>query len=105
MTKLSSWLVARAGQQTEVEMMRLWKGLFYCMWMCDKRPVQHELARNLASIADRFEALPPALLYIHCFFMTMEREWPLIDKLRYCKRRGEKGAAHHKNGRRQLHIR
>jgi hypothetical protein len=21
-------------------MLKLWKGLFYCMWMCDKRPVQ-----------------------------------------------------------------
>ena len=79
---MTAWLVARAGEQTEVEMMRLWKGLFFCMWMCDKRPVQHELAKSFSKIPERFDALPPALLYLHCFFRTMQREWQGLDRLR-----------------------
>lgn len=63
-------------------MLRLWKGLFYCMWMCDKAPVQEELATNLASIAINMPSTDTALLYSKSFFTIMEREWAGIDNLR-----------------------
>jgi hypothetical protein len=31
---------------TEQELLKLWKGLFYCMWMSDKPLVQDDLARS-----------------------------------------------------------
>ena len=40
----------RAGWTSEMDFMKLWKGLFYCMWMSDKTPVQQELAAMLASL-------------------------------------------------------
>ena len=36
---LAAWLGARK-QMSEIELMKVWKGLFYCMWMSDKVPVQ-----------------------------------------------------------------
>ena len=34
---------------TESELLKLWKGLFYCMWMSDKPLVQEELAKRAFS--------------------------------------------------------
>lgn len=48
--RVRAWLANRKLAHTELDMTKLWKGLFYCMWMADKRPVQHELARKLADI-------------------------------------------------------
>ena len=31
-------------------MLRIWKGLFYCLWMSDKPLVQEELAKNIAEL-------------------------------------------------------
>ena len=35
---------------TELEMMKLWKGLFYTFWMSDKPPVQEALAQLLTDM-------------------------------------------------------
>ena len=35
---------------TELEMMKLWKGLFYTFWMSDKAPVQEALAQLLTDM-------------------------------------------------------
>lgn len=32
------------------EMLRIWKGLFYCMWMSDKPLIQEELSENIAHL-------------------------------------------------------
>eukprot|EP01052_Picozoa_sp_SAG31_P017870 SAG31_NODE_1240_length_9167_cov_4.729599_14_plen_134_part_00 len=65
-------------------MLKVWKGLFYCMWMSDKAPIQNELADTLAKVChacnDRV-----GLLYCAAFFKTMEREWHGIDALRMDK--------------------
>src|SRR5579871_4874922 len=31
---------------TELDFLKLWKGLYYCMWMCDRMRVQQQLADN-----------------------------------------------------------
>lgn len=92
------------------EYLKLWKGLFYCMWMADKPKYQHELAERLARLTkslslapkddskeggeegtdedepvDLADILPPALLYVRAFWETMCREWRGIDRLRLNK--------------------
>ena len=37
-----------------VELLKLWRGLFYCMWMADKPLVQEDLARKLAGLTGCF---------------------------------------------------
>ena len=36
---LSAFLASRE-EMSELELLKIWKGLFYCMWMCPKMAVQ-----------------------------------------------------------------
>ncbi|XP_022104110.1 ribosomal RNA processing protein 1 homolog B-like [Acanthaster planci] len=56
--KLKRWIAARSLKLGDVgmepELMRLWKGLFYCMWMCDKPVIQEEMADKIADLVHSF---------------------------------------------------
>ncbi|EFA04899.2 ribosomal RNA processing protein 1 homolog [Tribolium castaneum] len=69
---------------TEDDFLRLWKGLFYSMWMSDKPLVQEECAENIASL---IHALPVegALLFYKCGMTILMNEWFGIDQLRLDK--------------------
>lgn len=62
--------------------MKLWKGLFYCMWMSDKPRNQQQLARDLAGL---IEVVPKdtVIPFLDTFWKTMAREWGGIPQLRY----------------------
>jgi len=64
-----------------LELLKLWKGLFYCMWMSDRPRTQQRLADDLASLV---HILPPAttIPFLRAFWQTMQREWTNIDVLR-----------------------
>ncbi|KAL2067413.1 hypothetical protein VTL71DRAFT_1838 [Oculimacula yallundae] len=63
------------------ELLKLWKGLFYCMWMSDRPRTQASLADSLA---DLVTVLPPSntVPFLRAFWQTMQREWTNIDVLR-----------------------
>ncbi|RKP08794.1 hypothetical protein THASP1DRAFT_15167, partial [Thamnocephalis sphaerospora] len=67
-----------------VELLKLWKGLFYCMWMSDKPLVQQQLCDDLAGLTAQ---LPNERLmsWLSAFWTTMCREWSGIDKHRVDK--------------------
>ncbi|KAF2094871.1 hypothetical protein NA57DRAFT_45844 [Rhizodiscina lignyota] len=68
----------------ELELLKLWKGLFYCMWMSDRARTQQQLARDLASLVD--EVRPNVVIpFLDAFWKTMAREWVGIDALRMDK--------------------
>lgn len=79
--KLTVYLTKKA-EWTDLEWDKLWKALFYCMWMSDKRPIQEELSSNLASLVHKLPSVELALGFVHSFFRTMHREWHGIDGLR-----------------------
>jgi len=86
--KLRRWFQSRAAGNVpfqEDELLRIWKGLFYCYWMSDKPLVQEELAVNVASLIDSFGNEEPTLIFMKTFFKTMGREWFGIDKWRMDK--------------------
>lgn len=66
------------------ELLKLWKGLFYCMWLCDRPKPQQRLAQDLAGLVDvlKRETFVP---FVEAFFETMKREWRGIDVLRMNK--------------------
>ncbi|KZF26379.1 nucleolar [Xylona heveae TC161] len=68
----------------EIELLKLWKGLFFCMWMSDRPRTQQQLAIDLAGLVD---VLPDetALAFLEAFWKTMSREWTGIDVLRMDK--------------------
>jgi ribosomal RNA-processing protein 1 len=66
------------------EMMKLWSGLFYCMWHSDKPLVQQELARSLSGLVHDI-GWRDAVSFYACFAETMCRKWQGIDRLRLDK--------------------
>lgn len=64
--------------------MKLWKGLYFGVWMADKRPVQQELAVNVALL---LEDIPreKQIMWMDCFWETMQAAWENLDKHRIGK--------------------
>ncbi|CAI5721294.1 unnamed protein product [Peronospora effusa] len=82
--KLTVYLTKKK-EWTNLEWDKLWKALFYCMWMSDKRPVQEELSSNLAALVHHIPSTESALAFVRSFFRTMQREWHGLDGLRLDK--------------------
>ncbi|KAJ1340499.1 hypothetical protein BSLG_004885 [Batrachochytrium salamandrivorans] len=81
---LQEYLTANAKSLSDLEFLKLWKGLYYCFWMSDKPLIQQGLAQNLASTITRLPA-SEAIRYIHAFWKTLIKEWYGIDRLRLDK--------------------
>ena len=76
--------LSKQNDMPEVGMLKIWKGLFYCVWMSDKVPIQNELADTLAKLIHSCKD-KVAIQYFCGFTTTMEREWHGIDRLRMDK--------------------
>ncbi|XP_057261019.1 ribosomal RNA processing protein 1 homolog B [Pezoporus wallicus] len=74
-----------AGGFSQEELLKIWKGLFYCMWMQDKPLLQEELANNISQLIHAIENTETRRLFIQTFWQTMNREWNGIDSLRLDK--------------------
>ncbi|KAF2276199.1 uncharacterized protein EI97DRAFT_433603 [Westerdykella ornata] len=83
LSSLRTYLSNRASIPT-LDLLKLWKGLFYCLWMQDKPLHQQRLARDLASLVDILHA-DVVLPFLDCFWKTMAREWVNIEALRMDK--------------------
>jgi ribosomal RNA-processing protein 1 len=69
---------------SSAEALKLWKGLYYAMWMCDKPLPQQRLAAELADLINVLKD-DSVIPFIDTFFKTMSREWSGIDGLRMDK--------------------
>ncbi|TPX35303.1 hypothetical protein SmJEL517_g02330 [Synchytrium microbalum] len=67
-----------------MELLKLWRALFYCFWLSDKAPVQRHLAEQLASLMLDMEP-EMAWRYYETFWLTMLNSWSKIDLLRLDK--------------------
>ena len=84
--RMRTWLSSRPGDSfKELDMMKLWKGLFYCMWFSDKPLVQEDLASLLAKLIHNLKDLKAVCMFVDAFVLTMGREWHGIDSLRLDK--------------------
>ena len=77
--------VSTLQEITELEMLKLWKALYYCMWLSDKAPIQMELALALSGLFRSFKNMDFAVMFYRLFFRTMIREWTLLDQHRINK--------------------
>jgi hypothetical protein len=74
---------------------KLWKALFYCVWMTDKRPIQEQLADRLAQPITKILSAPTTgeesiyfvsiERYLSGFWHAMIVEWGSIDRHRLDK--------------------
>lgn len=70
---------------TNKDFLRLWKGLYYCMWMSDKPLVQEELSEELGSLVHCFPDIKISIQFFQQFLETMCLEWFGIDQWRIDK--------------------
>ncbi|EPX74028.1 nucleolar protein Nop52 family protein [Schizosaccharomyces octosporus yFS286] len=73
--------LSRKKKFERLDFLKLWKGLFYCMWMSDKPLYQQKLADNLAGLVSIVHE-DNRMLFQATFWETMGREWAGIDILR-----------------------
>ncbi|KAL8190454.1 UNVERIFIED_CONTAM: hypothetical protein K2H54_054435 [Gekko kuhli] len=87
--KLRGYIILRtqdpAGGFNQEEFLKIWKGLFYCIWMQDKPLLQEELSNNISQLIHVIENIDARHLFIETFWQTMNREWNGIDRLRLDK--------------------
>ncbi|OIW31705.1 nucleolar [Coniochaeta ligniaria NRRL 30616] len=87
---LRNFLSARqvASSLSPLDILKMWKGLFYALWMCDRPLPQQALAQDLA---DLVYVLPDSgdgavvVAWLRGFWATMAREWTGVDVLRLDK--------------------
>ncbi|XP_055638083.1 ribosomal RNA processing protein 1 homolog isoform X2 [Toxorhynchites rutilus septentrionalis] len=85
---LKTWLATRSRSTfafSNSDFLRLWKGLFYCMWMSDKPLVQENLAEEIASLLKCFDGAEVSVQFFAAFLETMSAEWFGIDTWRIDK--------------------
>ncbi|XP_051939018.1 ribosomal RNA processing protein 1 homolog A-like isoform X4 [Hippocampus zosterae] len=87
--KLKKYINVRSQKLTDgftsEEMLKLWKGLFYCLWMQDKPLLQEELSNSVCTLIHTFHDIDGQLLYLESSLKTFKREWTGIDRLRMDK--------------------
>jgi hypothetical protein len=78
--KLSKFL-SHKKDITELELLKLWKGLFYCYWMSDKQLIQQQLANQLGTLLLK---IPNDVVFnfLRAFWKIIIQEWNGIDRLR-----------------------
>jgi ribosomal RNA-processing protein 1 len=83
--RLEAWMT-KHKQLSERDLLKIWKGLFYCMWMSDKAQVQQELGRAISRLVHCFGPdLARAHLFVATFYRTVRREWTGLDQHRLDK--------------------
>ncbi|KAI6652024.1 Ribosomal RNA processing protein 1-like protein A-like isoform X1 [Oopsacas minuta] len=73
------------GVFTEIDMLKIMRAIYFCMWHADKPLIQEELAANLASLIHIFKRIEDTMLFVTAFFETIQQQWSNIDKLRLDK--------------------
>lgn len=72
---------------TDLDYLKLWKGLFYSVWMCDRPIPQQNLCTELAGLLSVLPAPSDdegavVIPFLRAFWATLAREWTAIDVLR-----------------------
>lgn len=83
---LKSFLKSKLSKKLDLlELEKLWKGLYFSMWYCDKPIPQQSLAGNLGKLFSEV-ILESCLKDFHeAFWLVILKEWPTIDKWRIDK--------------------
>jgi ribosomal RNA-processing protein 1 len=79
---LRIWLRRRCGSQRlpDLDLLKIWRGLWFCMWMCDKAEVQEELAESMADLVHLYEgSQDDGISFLRAFFETMQCQWGKLD--------------------------
>lgn len=76
---------SKADNISITELNKLWKGLFYTMWFCDKPRPQQRLANDLAKLFSECIVDEQFCNFVASFWTVMIKEWRELDKWRLDK--------------------
>lgn len=83
---LSNFLKSKAsGKLDLLEMEKLWRGLYFSMWYCDKPVPQQNLAGKLGELFSKVIPENRLKLFHQAFWEVMAKEWHSLDKWRVDK--------------------
>ncbi|GBM02226.1 Ribosomal RNA processing protein 1 B [Araneus ventricosus] len=83
--KIGKWferISVSSEELNEETFLKIFKGLYYYFWHCDKMLVQEDRAEVISQFIHSFKSMEYSFLYIDSFFTTMTREWHCIDRYR-----------------------
>merc|ERR1719223_997871 len=80
---LKKWMQTHP-ETKKLDYMKLWKGLYFGMWMSDKRPVQQELAVHMALLINNIPT-EKRFIWLDTFWETIQEGWEKLDKWRMNK--------------------
>ena len=66
------------------EFLRIWRGLWYGLWMADKRPVQQQVAVEAVSVGMNLND-KQFIVWVRAFYQTLVELWPKLDRYRMDK--------------------
>ncbi|WVZ87512.1 hypothetical protein U9M48_034140 [Paspalum notatum var. saurae] len=76
---LSHFLPAAAPRLSASDLLKLWKGLFFCFWHADKPLYQSSVAARLASAVSAAPSPADGAAFLAAYLTTLRREWAHID--------------------------
>ncbi|KAE8793109.1 hypothetical protein D1007_32319 [Hordeum vulgare] len=76
---LADFLPASAPHLSDIDLLKLWKGLFFCFWHADKPLYQADLASRLAAAVSAAATPAAAADFLAAYLATIRREWSSID--------------------------
>lgn len=83
---LCSFLTSKGLANLDLlEWLKIWKGLYYSMWFCDKPIPQQDLAGNFGKLFSKVIPSEQLEVFYQAYWVVLEREWHLIDKWRVDK--------------------
>lgn len=80
---LRNWL-RKHTELERLDYLKLWRGLYFGMWMSDKRPVQQDLAVQMALLINDIPKAKQGM-WLDTFWETMQASWEKLDKHRLSK--------------------
>ena len=82
---IERFILKHRSSLNSLQMIKLWKGLYYCLWLADKVPIQREIAINISKFQRLFTSVELWNSFIYEFYNMLTQRWDIIDRLRMDK--------------------
>ncbi|OII72022.1 nucleolar protein NOP52 [Cryptosporidium ubiquitum] len=82
---ITRYISKHNNSMTRLQMLKIWKGLYYSMWLSDKVLIQREIAVNISQLQRMFEVKECFFLFIEEFYLMMRFRWDGMDHYRMDK--------------------
>lgn len=83
---VDKYILINGEKLSQMDVQKLWKGLYYSMWLCDGGENQVNLSENLARIFNNSQVkVDDWVKYNEAFWTVIIKEWSSIDQWRMDK--------------------